>query len=66
MNRKKLFSLIALMLAMVMIFAGCSKKEETKAQGTGTNSGKPVEITFGGTEQLNMASGQAATWFVDS
>jgi tripartite ATP-independent transporter DctP family solute receptor len=68
MNRKKLFSLIALMLTMVLLFVGCTKKE-TPATTDKTDNTQKAEtkatITWGGNEQLNMAPGIAAKWTAD-
>lgn len=60
---KKLFSTIALTLSLVILFSGCSKGG-TNQTSNGSND-DVLKITFGGTEQSNMATGMAAQWAVD-
>lgn len=60
---KKLFSTIALTLFLVILFSGCSKGG-TNQTPNGSND-DVLKITFGGTEQSNMATGMAAQWAVD-
>jgi len=58
MRNKKVFSVVALMLIMVLVFAGCGKKEEPAKQ----EEAKVIEITYGSNEMDNMASGLASRW----
>ncbi len=60
---KKFFSTIALVLSLVILVSGCSKGDANKAP-TGNND-DVLKITFGGTEQSNLATGMAAQWAVD-
>jgi tripartite ATP-independent transporter DctP family solute receptor len=68
-NRKKLFSVIALMLTVVLLFVGCAKEQTPPASTNNNNTDntskeevKKVVITWGGNEQLNMATGLANIW----
>lgn len=60
---KKLFSTMALILSLVVMVTGCSKGDGNQA--TTGNNDEVLKITFGGTEQSNMATGMAAQWAVD-
>lgn len=60
MRNKKVFSIIALMLIMVLAFAGCSKPAEPEKPAQ--EAPKPIEITYGSNEQNNMASGLTSQW----
>lgn len=59
MNKRRIFSTIALALALTVFTAGCSKENGASA------GDEKIKITFGSTEQANMAPGMAAQWAVD-
>ncbi len=59
MNKRRLFSVIALTLALTVFSAACSKESGKAADD------EKVKITFGSTEQANMSPGMAAKWAVD-
>lgn len=74
-KRRKLLTLVALMLTMVLLFVGCAKEQTPPAQTNNNNNNttentpkeevKKAVITWGGNEQLNMAPGIAAQWASD-
>lgn len=60
MKNKKLISILALMLIMVLAFAGCSKPAEPEKPAQ--EAPKTIEITYGSNEMDNMASGLTSQW----
>lgn len=66
MIKKKLISTVAVVLTIGMLVVGCSNgSSDTKAETGNNASSEKLEITFGSTEQANMATGLASQWFVE-
>lgn len=64
MINKKLISTAALIFTIGMLIVGCSKGDSNN-KSKDVNVGGKVKITYGSTEQSNMATGLASQWFTD-
>lgn len=65
MIKKKLISTVALVLTMGALVVGCSNGGSDNEGNVENKAGEKVEITYGSTEQANMATGIASQWFTD-